>query len=77
VSTDTITDGDSGIHEPAITFDGPVVIEDVSTTEERLERIIREADEEARYHATEAKRRRGIAKATRAALNILREGDES
>lgn len=45
------------------------------TTEQRLEQIIREADEEAVYHATEAKRRRGVAKAARQALNIQREGD--
>jgi hypothetical protein len=57
---------------PPIDFDG-----DTSTTEERLEQIIREADEEAAYHATEAKRRKGVAKAARQALNILREGDDS
>jgi hypothetical protein len=48
-----------------------------ATTEQRLEQIIREADEEAAYHATEAKRRKGVAKAARQALNILREGDNS
>lgn len=71
----SITEQDAD--EPTVAFDDPVIIEDASTTEQRLEQIIREADEEAAYHATEAKRRRGIAKATRAALNILREGDDS
>lgn len=47
------------------------------TTEQRLEQIIREADEEAAYHATEAKRRKGVAKAARQALKIQREGDDS
>lgn len=47
------------------------------TTEQRLEAIIMEADQEAEYHAAELKRRKGIAKATRAALKILREGDET
>lgn len=47
------------------------------STEQRLEAIIAEADAEAAYHATEAKRRKGVAKAARQALNILREGDDS
>jgi hypothetical protein len=59
--------------------DDPAIVtpfDELLTTEQRLEQIIQEADEEAAYHATEAKRRRGVAKAARQALKIQREGDD-
>jgi hypothetical protein len=77
VSTDTQDTDEPIVGGHADLMDLDKFSADTSSTEERLEQIIREADEEAAYHATEAKRRRGVAKAARQALNILREGDNS
>jgi hypothetical protein len=72
-----LTDEDLGKHHAVDDPANVTPFDEALTTEQRLEQIIREADEEAAYHATEAKRRKGVAKAARQALNILREGDDS